>query len=1287
MRRPRPLHLSLLVAWLAIIGVLWWMGSHPALFMPYFSGLVSRNLLHMDSGGLEVRDARIRLFEGVDLYGVSLTMPGLRGALTLATADTVEVDFALGEVVRRAIHLKRVTVANPRIFVRSAAPDKAEAAGRGEDLKFPLVVVDQLDISGAGLTVTGPDGRLQERIIDLDWRGSLDSRDELSLLIRRCGFQWPTHTTEIQDLRGRLTVTRQGIATDRLWGRFNDHEVDISGSRSWGDSLDLAVSVKGASISEIEALIDQNIGFKARGDVDATLRTRGDTLIYAGVFDGELEGYTMEGLRGRALILTDSVHIRDMTGLINGASFSGGGDFDIRDADAVKYVLTGDVADVDLAKGLVPDTDGLPQTGGHGNLRIEHTDSPMWTRVTGSMRDGFIDILPFDTCELDVEATPDSVTFNAVTLNRDRLQIDLSGHTDSLEVFRGEVTAASNDLGTLPPSLGWPDLRGVGGAIGRLAGPVDALTFTGRVAGNDLEVGDLVAGALDSRVVITHVLDAPGVRGTMTGRDLVVGGVPLGTFSGSGWADSLGNAAMDSFTTALGDTLTRMAFATEVSGDLRRFVVPRFRVDLEGTVWSLPRAAHFTLGPSFFDLQQATLVSQHGSLLVQGRAEGDSLLTGDLQLENFDLSLLNPFVHSPQPLSGRVTAAVTASGTPREPVVDVDGTLVQAPFELARVDSLHVVGGFSAGVVDIEHLDLRTDYGQFTAQGSVAHPGAGIRDFWSGAELDLDVAIPDGDWAFLEQFQLPALDRLAGRFAGNLHVGGRTDDPLCRGSLTSEPFNVHWLHLDRLTGDVWVDRQTLVLGNLQGNQDRLAMTGRIEVPLQLDFLSEPVSPLDGPFLMRLSIPEGSDLEPLARATNAFATCSGRGEGQVTVAGTLEHPLYAGSIAIHDADFVLRDLEEVYHEVECTGVFSANTLRIEEIRGNEGLRGKFTGDGTVLFNGLMLESFVLRLDLDRFLVASIPELAVVVSGQGGRMVGVKVGPDSLLVPRFEGDLQVDKAQYSGDFSEKPGAVDPMEATVAPDWLADLHLHAEPRVAHISNRDMELDMGGDLDLIRDEAGLNLRGALDINKGRLIVFNNSFEVLRGRLDFSRELGFDPRVDIEAQATYRLRSKYSSNSVIEHIGVQITGSLFQPQISFSSERGYSREAIQRMLLGLQPEATPEGDRGRLANSSITAGFNLLEREIAQELNVFDTFEIDQIQRERETGGTGLDPLIGVGKYIGSDLYLKYAQGVRQNDRDVLVEYQINNHFLLQSEIRRRIDENQGEPTYNLDLKYRFEY
>ena len=150
--------------------------------------------------------------------------------------------------------------------------------------------------------------------------------------------------------------------------------------------------------------------------------------------------------------------------------------------------------------------------------------------------------------------------------------------------------------------------------------------------------------------------------------------------------------------------------------------------------------------------------------------------------------------------------------------------------------------------------------------------------------------------------------------------------------------------------------------------------------------------------------------------------------------------------------------------------------------------------------------------------------------------------------------------------------------------------------ILNREMELYLGGDADLVRTEAGMNLRGSLDVNSGRLVVFNNNFTIKRGRLDFSRELGFDPRMDIDAETRYRLRSSYSSNSIIERIGVHVGGTINRPVISFSSERGYSREAIQRMLLGLEPQATPEGDRERLANTSITAGFNVLEREIARE-------------------------------------------------------------------------------------------
>jgi autotransporter translocation and assembly factor TamB len=187
---------------------------------------------------------------------------------------------------------------------------------------------------------------------------------------------------------------------------------------------------------------------------------------------------------------------------------------------------------------------------------------------------------------------------------------------------------------------------------------------------------------------------------------------------------------------------------------------------------------------------------------------------------------------------------------------------------------------------------------------------------------------------------------------------------------------------------------------------------------------------------------------------------------------------------------------------------------------------------------------------------------------------------------------------------------------------------------------------------------------------------------------VGLTPRVDIEAETTVRVnRAVGGGGSNLERITVDVTGTLYEPVLSFSSESGYAREGIERMLLGLSPYPNDPEGRGDLRGASIAAGLNLLEREIATELDLIDTFDIDAMEREQVDGTGTLHPLIGVGKYLGSDLYIKYAQGLSRADRDLLIEYQISDRLLLQSEIRRRIDELQGNTTYTLDLKYRMEY
>jgi hypothetical protein len=363
-------------------GVLFYLGSHPRLVAPYASNLVSRHLLRIEGGGLRVRDFKIRSFEGMDLFGVSLTLPGSAGGLTLISADTVAVDFQLTEVLGAVPRLRKVTVRRPEVYSMAGT----DTAGPGEadtiELGLPTLQIDRLIVSDAFAEISDANGRLAERVNRVDWSGALTLGTAVEAVLDGCDVAWETHNSTLTDLRGRVRIDNSGVFVDTLAGVLNEATVQVAGHRLWDKSLDIRVSGRRVAVAEVEDLIDQSIGFNAAGDIVGTFVLQGDTLVYEGVFSGELEGYRAEGMTGRAVVTPTEVRIEDMTGTINGASFSGGGLFDITDSESVSFHLEGDVDAVDMAKGLVPGEEDLPVTDGRGRLRIEHTDNPMWTRVT-----------------------------------------------------------------------------------------------------------------------------------------------------------------------------------------------------------------------------------------------------------------------------------------------------------------------------------------------------------------------------------------------------------------------------------------------------------------------------------------------------------------------------------------------------------------------------------------------------------------------------------------------------------------------------------------------------------------------------------------------------------------------------------------------------------------------------------------------------------------------------------------------------------------------------------------
>lgn len=1291
----RTTRVTLLVAWLLFLGAVAYLATHPRLVAPLAARVLTRNLFPDGRGSVRLRDFEGGFLNGCRLHQASFTLELERGGVVVVAVDTLVLDYRLKELLGKPPRLRAVTARGAAVNAQLPAPARDGGNGPGGLPHAPRVTVDRLDVRGAA-EILDAAGRLQDRVTRLELEAALAAADSaLRIDLRRLDVDWPTRNSRLARWYGRLALAPPGIVVDELHGQLNDRPVDLAGRRGWDRSLALKVRAAGVSADEIEDLLRERLGLRARGDLQADIAARADSVLFDGTFTGELEGYRMEGLRGRGISDQKALVWSYLAGRVNGAAFVGTGRFDLRSDSDPDFRLEGDVAGVDLSAGLVPDVE-LPATDGHGRVVIRRLGAADETAVAGWLADGFLDEVPFDTCRVDVVARRGVAALRQVELRRGPLWALLTGVADTSGAFDGSLDVAVDDLGGLPPQWRLPRVAGRLRGSGAVTGRDPVYRFEGEAELVGLALAPLRVDSCRVDLAVDDVLGAARGEGFAAGAGLALGGVPLGDFALAGRVAGDG-AVVESFRAVRGDTAVTLHGEAAFGDSVSTYRLDRLVIDLEGQQWRTEAPLAFRAGPAGLRLDPFTLSAELGSLEAGGGYDRRAdRLDGTCRFDRFDLRLLNPFVPRGA-LNGRFTAAVTLGGSARAPVLDLAADLLDARFRLADLDSLHLAARFAQDTLTVRRLDLRTNHGRVTAAGTVAHPGwRRVADFWPGAALGLDLEVADADWAFVDQFHIPALKRVKGRFGGRFRVEGTSRAPQAVGELVSEPFHVHWLHLERLAGRVELAPDRLTLAGLRGEQRGLVAEGRIELPLRADFLSSPVTPLDGPFRMEIRIPDGTDLAPLAQATNAFLSAGGQGGMEMVCAGPLDHPLFSGSLRVRDGRCVLRGLEEIYSGVSAVGVWDGDTLRVRDIAGSEGARGRFTGDGWLAFRGLMLKGFDVRLAADRFLVASIPYLRALVRGDEVHVTGVKVGPDSLMVPKFTGNLEVVQARYTGDFAEKPTVSDPRRATVAPDWLADLHVVGPPRTTLIANRAMELAMSGDIDVVRDLQGLYLRGSMDIDAGRMPVFNNEFKVVTGRLDFSQDQGVIPRVDITAETTVRVGSLGAySGSRKERITAYVTGRLDQPEVAFRSESNFSRASIERLLMGLEPYAQEaqaagggETQAGQLRDASIAAGFNLFEREIARELDFVDTFDIERrTLGQRRAGDAADNTLIGVGKYLGQDLYVKYAQGLSEPERDLLIEYQISDHLLLQSEISRRLDVQEGATTYSLDLKYRFEY
>ncbi len=246
---------------------------------------------------------------------------------------------------------------------------------------------------------------------------------------------------------------------------------------------------------------------------------------------------------------------------------------------------------------------------------------------------------------------------------------------------------------------------------------------------------------------------------------------------------------------------------------------------------------------------------------------------------------------------------------------------------------------------------------------------------------------------------------------------------------------------------------------------------------------------------------------------------------------------------------------------------------------------------------------------------------------------------------------------------------------------------PRNVYINTNLLETELGGKINILTENERLALYGDIDVLRGKVFFYGQTFKIEQGDIDFRTLEGINPTIDIRAV------SRVEQIRVVIHI----TGDLDVPEIELYAEdqNGERLPFDQRQILSVLAFRTG-GD------GSDTTGFevgSVIEERLPQVIQSYISREMETMARktlgvetfEFEPSDEDVFDFsqanVTIGKYLTDKLYLKYTRSLSFDEtaEDIInLQYRITDHIFIEG---TREAGQKDKDSYRLDLKFRWEY
>ncbi|MFQ5510437.1 MAG: translocation/assembly module TamB domain-containing protein [Candidatus Krumholzibacteriia bacterium] len=1244
-----------------------------------------------------------------DLVGhVSLARPVLRyqgkgRPFEVFRARRISLDYNLVQVLKLKMLVSNLEIEQPRLTIlegsdgRPLLPSPPNGANPSSESATPHVEIDRFSVTDLQLRVERTDVAHTLERVNLEGQFRLvEGEGQLSIDNGSAvvgGTQVP-----VSSLKMKATYGGDGVAFSGLEVRLDRTVAVLSGRYDEGRLHHVQGVFNPLDLAELSAL---GVIQGEKGEVGGNVIVEGppDSLSLRGSLAGKGLGLVFSGLTFEGLLSPEEVYFSELQGTIFGSRLNG--DFRYRRADG-GYSFSGVCESLDITEGFIKD-EGVPETDLNGFVKLDYLAPQKAYEVQADLRRS--SVLGFEgdaiQCRLNWRDAI-GLRIRSFQLSRPGFELSGSGTIDPAGTADLILDLKGDDFGYLLDYIELPPIGGSAELSGRLQGPLDRFQLNLNGGWRDLSY---LWGTIDSSSV--HA-DARNVGGEDILATVDVKGSGL-MLKGKEFEDphvllegTVGKVRVRDFSFATGDTFVTTSFDVVPGEEEQKILIQHLVVNMPHSNWKNELPTIMTVTDNSTAIDSLVLQSNGHSLGIVGSYSVDSE-TCDLRGwgENLDLALLRRAFDLPIELRGTARFEATATGDLNDPTSDLsleirDGSIdslvfayldVRADYEPSR--------GYR-----VNGLRLRDGPDSLLISGTWALPESPVKMVRRGFPMSAAAGAQVKAEAASSRYPLPALFKALhlpryweGAFDGTMTVTNTLGAPviISRGTLVSQPGDRR--QLPPIRTDLQYENKVLTIRSVDVDDGATRARAQGTVPVAIGIGSGFEWRDDGPVDVAIRV-ASEDLSRVPGYFEAIAASRGRMQGELAIRGILASPTYTGNLELNEGGLRLAGMDEVYRDVEAAFELRDTNLRLVKITGATGKKGRFSGSGTSQLRGFGLESYHLDVFLRDVTISSIPD---VVSTQDGKlMIDSQRNTAGRVVPSITGSIAVKQALVTMELGVQEGP--PNQATMAtdsPSWLCNMSIDA-PKNVRLRNADLDMELGGELIMRRDERGFYFRGDLSVLRGAYTLYNNTFQITDGRIDFSKATTLRPDIRLNAYTPHRRAGQEERRIFLNLVW---EWDKREPVIALSYDApGYSQSDLWKMLGG----QVVAGDAGLMPGSAFDAGgaaqnlaSNYLERILNAQMQDM-TVDVETRTRHRGTlGGNGEREMsIAFGRYLSEDVYLKYRQGITYTtEREVDIEYRISNMFLLRSEIIRHSSRGitgksrQTADEINFDIKFRLEY